>query len=78
MSTTKKPTAPTPEEIKAQQVRALAQQRASLAQGVLFNALHNPDFNAKAVPPADLAQWSVDVAEALMDCLYNPKHKDAE
>lgn len=78
MSTTKKPTAPTPEEIKAQQVRALAQQRASLAQGVLFNALHNPDFNPQKTDPVELADWSVCVAEALMDSLYNPKHKDAE
>lgn len=78
MSTTKKPTAPTPEEIKAQQVRALAQQRASLAQGVLFNALHNQSFKALDCDPEELADWSVCVAEALMDSLYNPKPKDAE
>lgn len=75
MSNTKQPSA---EEIRQQQVRALAQQRASLAQGILFNALHNPDFNPNAIPTADFARWAVDLAEALMDELYSPKHKKEE
>lgn len=79
MSNNTKPKAPTAEELRQQQVRALAQQRTSLAQGVLFNALHNPALDPNKTAPADLADWSVAVAEALMDSLYRvPKETPAE
>lgn len=75
MSTTKT-TKPTAEEIRQQQVRALIQRRESFAQGILFNALHNPALDPMKVAPADMARWSVEVAEALMDALYGGKKKD--
>ncbi len=67
---------PSAEEIRQQQIRALMQRRESFAQGILFNALHNPALAPMAVKSEDLAKWSVELAEALLDALYKEKPKE--
>lgn len=62
--------APTEEEVKQQKVRALLQQRASIAQGLLFNMMHH------TTPTEDnykgLVELSVKMADELFTCLYAP------
>lgn len=67
---------PSAEEIRQQQIRAFIQRRESLAQGILFNALHNPSLVPMSVKSEDLAKWSVELAEALLDALYKERKED--
>lgn len=67
---------PSAEEIRQQQIRALMQRRESFAQGILFNALHNPSLVPMSVKSEDLAKWSVELAEALLDALYKERKED--
>lgn len=64
------------EEIRQQQIRAFIQRRESFAQGILFNALHNPSLVPMSVKSEDLAKWSVELAEALLDALYKERKED--
>lgn len=64
---------PSAEEIRQQQIRALVQRRESFAQGIMYNALHNPYFDPATTTPETLAKWSVQAAEALLDELYKDK-----
>lgn len=67
---------PSAEEIRQQQIRALVQRRESFAQGIMFNALHNPYFDPATTTPDTLAKWSVQAAEALLDALYKEREED--
>lgn len=67
---------PSAEEIRQQQIRAFIQRRESFAQGILFNALQNPSLVPMAVKSEDLAKWSVELAEALLDALYKERKED--
>ena len=67
---------PSAEEIRQQQIRAFIQRRESFAQGILFNALHNPSLVPMAVKSEVLAKWSVELAEALLDALYKERKED--
>lgn len=67
---------PSAEEIRQQQIRAFIQRRESFAQGILFNALHNPSLVPMSVKSEDLAKWSVELAEALLDALYKERKED--
>ena len=67
---------PSAEEIRQQQIRAFIQRRESFAQGILFNALHTPSLVPMSVKSEDLAKWSVELAEALLDALYKERKED--
>lgn len=67
---------PSAEEIRQQQIRAFVQRRESFAQGIMFNALHNPYFDPATTTPETLAKWSVQAAEALLDALYSKREED--
>lgn len=59
--------APTEEQIKQQRVRALLQQRASIAQGVIFNAIQ---VEGMEKDPATIARYAVKVADEFMTAIY--------
>lgn len=58
---------PKEEQLKQQQIRSLLQQRASVAQGVLYNILQAEGMKKE---PAEVADYAVAVSEEFMRRLY--------
>ena len=59
----------TPEERKEQAARAYMQKRESIATGVLFNLMHNPNVTTNADATA-LVDTAIEVADKMIEKLY--------
>lgn len=88
MGNSRKPSAPikgqvkefkplTAEERQEQAARAYLQKRESIATGVLFNLMHNAEVLKINARPAEVADYAIQVADALMEKLYfEPKEEE--
>lgn len=65
----------TEEEKKMQVARFISQKRESIATGVLFNAVNSGMCDKS---PADLAKWTIEVADAMIQELYNIPKDDVD
>ena len=63
----------TPEEKKEQIRRAFLQKRASLAECILFNALHNPNLNIchPELDTDEIAKFALSMADSVLKVVYN-------
>jgi hypothetical protein len=84
MGNSRKPSAPikgqvremkpmTPEERKEQATRAYLQKRESIATGILFNVMHNPEILKSNVTPEDMAEYVISLADKMIEKLYFTK-----
>ena len=64
----------TPEERKEQATRAYMQKRESIATGVLFNLMHNPNVASNADATA-LVDTAIEVADKMIEKLYFSKEE---
>lgn len=67
----------TPEEQQEKIIRFLSQKRESIATGVLYNVLHNPEILKADVTPESLAEYAVEIADKMIEVLY-PLKEDSE
>ena len=67
----------TAEERQEQAARAYMQKRESIATGVLFNLMHNPNIENDA-DAAALVDLAVEVADKLIEKLYFTPKEDKE
>lgn len=65
----------TEEEKKMQVARFISQKRESIATGVLFNAVNSGMCDKS---PADLAKWTIEVADAMIQELYKIPADDVD
>lgn len=66
----------TEEEKKMQVARFISQKREAIATGALYNAINSGMVDKS---PADLAKWTIEVADAMIQELYNiPKDDDVD
>lgn len=63
----------TKEQEKEQIRRAFLQKRASLAEGILFNALHNPNLNIchPELDTDEIAKFALSMADSVLKIVYN-------
>lgn len=66
----------TPEERKEQAARAYMQKRESIATGVLFNLMHNPEILKSEVTPEDMADYTISIADKMIEKLYFTKDEE--
>ena len=67
----------TPEERKEQATRAYLQKRESIATGVLFNLMHNPELlNSDEFTPEGVADVAVQIADRFIEKLYFTEDKE--
>lgn len=59
----------TPEERKEAAARAYMQKKESIATGVLFNMMHNPEIIAGS-NSKEIAQKAIEIADAMIEKLY--------
>lgn len=60
----------TAEERQEQAARMYMQKRESMATGVLFNAMHNPELMRAEISPEELADFAIEVADKMIEKLY--------
>ena len=60
----------TAEERQQQAARMYMQKRESIATGVLYNAMHNPELMKADLSPEDLAGFAIEVADKILEKLY--------
>lgn len=65
----------TPEEQQEKIIRFLSQKRESIATGVLYNVLHNPEILKADVTPESLAEYAVEIADKMIEVLYPLKEE---
>lgn len=71
------PKQPTEEEIRAQALRAMAQQHRAMAQTFAANICHGTPFQLLTEYGAlDIADFADELATAFMDKWYKPKEED--
>ena len=81
MGNSRKPSAPikgqvremkplTPEERQEQAARMYMQKRESIATGVLFNLMHNPELLKADVTPESIAELAIEIADKMIEKLY--------
>lgn len=58
------------EERREQAARAYAQKRESIATGVLFNLMHNPELLKANVTPESTAELAIEIADKMIEKLY--------
>ena len=86
MGNSRKPSAPikgkvhemkplTPEERKEQATRAYLQKRESIATGVLFNLMHNPELFKAEISPEETANVAIEIADQMIEKLYFTKEE---
>jgi hypothetical protein len=86
MGNSRKPSAPikgkvhemkplTPEERKEQATRAYLQKRESIATGVLFNLMHNPELFKAEISPEETANVAIEIADKMIEKLYFTKEE---
>lgn len=87
MGNSRKPSAPikgqvremkplTPEERQEQAARLYMQKRESIATGVLFNLMHNPNVTSNS-DAASLVDVAIEVADRMLEKLYfTPSEKE--
>ena len=88
MGNSRKPSAPikgqvremkplTPEERQEQAARLYMQKRESIATGVLFNLMHNPELLKADVTPESIAEQAIEIADKMIEKLYfTPKEEE--
>lgn len=88
MGNSRKPSAPikgqvremkplTPEERQEQAARLYMQKRESIATGVLFNLMHNPELLKADVTPEATAELAIELADRMIEKLYfTPKEEE--
>ena len=60
----------TPEERQEQAARLYMQKRESIATGVLFNLMHNPELLKADVTPESTAELAIELADKMIEKLY--------
>ena len=65
-----------PEERREQATRAYLQKRESIATGVLFNLMHNPELFKADVTPEATAELAVEIADKMIEKLYFTKEEE--
>ena len=81
MGNSRKPSAPikgqvremkplTAEERQEQAARMYMQKRESIATGVLFNLMHNPELLKADVTPESIAELAIEIADKMIEKLY--------
>lgn len=84
MGNSRKPSAPikgqvremkplTPEERQEQAARMYVQKRESIATGVLFNLMHNPELLKADITPEATADLAIEIADKMIEKLYFSK-----
>ena len=69
-----KPAPLTEDEIKAKQAMFFMQKRETFAQGILYNLTNNAaSFSTAIAEPEVLVEKAVQMADLLLDKLYEPK-----
>lgn len=64
----------TPEERKEQATRAYLQKRESIATGILFNLMHNPELlKSDEFTPEGIAEAAVNIADRFIEKLFFTK-----
>ena len=67
----------TPEERQEQAARLYMQKRESIATGVLFNLMHNPELLKADVTPESTAELAIEIADKMIEKLYfTPKEEE--
>lgn len=67
----------TPEERQEQALRMYAQKRESIATGILFNMMHNPELFKADISPEETANVAIEIADKMIEKLYFPPyHKE--
>ena len=66
----------TPEERQEQAARLYMQKRESIATGVLFNLMHNPELFKADVTPEATAELAVEIADKMIEKLYFTKEEE--
>ena len=89
MGNSRKPSAPirgqvremkplTAEERQEQAARMYMQKRESIATGVLFNLLHNPELLKSELDPERVADVALEIADKMIEKLYFTPKEDKE
>lgn len=63
----------TPEERQEQAARMYVQKRESIATGVLFNLMHNPELLKADITPEATANLAIEIADKMIEKLYFSK-----
>ena len=87
MGNSRKPSAPlkgqvremkplTAEEREQQAARMYMQKRESIATGVLFNLMHNPELLKADITPEATADLAIEIADKMIEKLYFTKEEE--
>lgn len=68
----------TAEERQEQAARMYMQKRESIATGVLFNLLHNPELLKSELDPERVADVALEIADKMIEKLYFTPKEDKE
>ena len=60
----------TPEEKQEQAARMYMQKKESIATGVLFNLMHNPETLKGDATPESIAEYAIEIADKMIEKLY--------
>lgn len=67
----------TPEERKEQATRAYLQKRESIASGILFNLMHNPELlKSDDFTPEGVADAAIKIADRFIEKLFFTKEEE--
>lgn len=66
----------TPEERQEAAARAYAQKRESIATGILFNMMHNPELFKADISPEETANVAIEIADKMIEKLYFSKEQE--